>query len=59
MNPIYAGALRHVAQTVAGMLAAKGYISADGTELVVGAVVSVATLGWYLVSARAGKVVPK
>lgn len=55
MNPIYIGAVRHIAQAVAGALVTKGVISADGTELVVGALTSVVTLGWYLVAARAGK----
>lgn len=52
MNTVYTGALRHVAQALAGALVSKGLITADGQELVIGAVVSAVTLGWYLVSNR-------
>lgn len=46
------GALRHLIQLGAGALVAKGVIDAAGVELVVGAGMSLVTLGWYLVERK-------
>ena len=50
---LFLGLLRHVLQIAGGALIARGYVDSGGMELVSGAVLSVATAGWYLAGKRA------
>jgi hypothetical protein len=43
---------RHIGQLLAGYLVSKGVIDGSMTETVIGALVSIATLGWYFYSKK-------
>jgi hypothetical protein len=59
MNPNLASLIRHILTAAGGFLVAKGLASADQLAELVGAVVSIAGVGWSVYNNRkAAKVAP-
>lgn len=48
------GVLRHIVQLGAGALVARGLLDDGSAELLTGAVVSLGTVGWYVIEKRRG-----